>query len=188
MAALPRHVLLVLDAAYAEYVRRNDYESGIELVATFDNVVMTRTFSKIYGLAALRLGWAYCPFHVADVLNRIRGPFNVSAPAIAAGTAAMTDQAFVDEAAGHNEIWLPWLTKELQSLGLSVTPSAGNFVLVHFSTEEKKCARAADHYLQDHGYILRQMDSYGIPTALRLSIGTEEANQSLIECLRNFLQ
>ena len=103
-AGLPKRVLLVLDAAYAEYVRRNDYESGIELVSTFDNVVMTRTFSKIYGLAGLRLGWAYCPAHVADVLNRIRGPFNVSAPAMAAGAAAIADQAFVERAVAHNEV------------------------------------------------------------------------------------
>ena len=89
MPALPPHVLLVLDAAYAEYVRRNDYESGIELVATTDNVVMMRTFSKIYGLAALRLGWMYGPAHIVDAINRIRGPFNVNAPAIAAGIAAL---------------------------------------------------------------------------------------------------
>ena len=91
-------MLLVLDAAYAEYVRRNDYESGIELAGSADNVVMTRTFSKIYGLAGLRLGWAYGPAHVIDALNRIRGPFNVSAPAIAAGVAALGDRAHLDKA------------------------------------------------------------------------------------------
>ena len=95
---LPPHVLLVLDAAYAEYVQRNDYESGIELVATTDNVVMTRTFSKIYGLAALRLGWMYGPAHVVDAINRVRGPFNVNAPAIAAGIAAIRDSAHVERA------------------------------------------------------------------------------------------
>jgi histidinol-phosphate aminotransferase len=131
-AGLPPGVLLVLDAAYAEFVRRNDYESGIELVSTFGNVVMTRTFSKIHGLAGLRLGWAYCPAHVADVLNRIRGPFNVSAPALAAGAAAITDKSFVEAAATHNETWLSWLAAELAALGLTVTPSVGNFVLMHF--------------------------------------------------------
>ena len=95
-AGLPGDCLLVLDAAYAEYVRRNDYEAGIELVSQFDNVVMTRTFSKIHGLAALRLGWAYCPEHVADTLNRIRGPFNVSAPALAAGVGAIADRDFAE--------------------------------------------------------------------------------------------
>ena len=109
-AGLPGNVLLVIDAAYAEYVRRNDYESGIELVATNENVVMTRTFSKIYGLAALRLGWMYGPAHVVAAINRIRGPFNVSSPAIAAGIAALEDSAHVEKARAHNDRWLQWLT------------------------------------------------------------------------------
>ena len=125
-------MLLVLDAAYAEYVRRNDYESGIELVATTDNVVMTRTFSKIYGLAALRLGWMYGPAHVVDAINRIRGPFNVNAPAIAAGIAAIRDTAHVERSREHNTRWLAWLTEEIGKLGLTVTPSVANFVLIHF--------------------------------------------------------
>ena len=108
----------MLDAAYCEYVRRNDYEAGLELVATTDNTVMTRTFSKIYGLAALRLGWAYCPAAVADVLNRVRGPFNVTAPAIAAGVAALADRAHVETAVAHNDKWLPWVTAEIEKLGL----------------------------------------------------------------------
>src|SRR6266508_3776091 len=115
---LPRHVLLVLDAAYAEYVRRNDYEVGIELVATSENVVMTRTFSKIYGLAALRLGWLYGPAHVVDAVNRIRGPFNVNAPSIAAGVAALADVAHVERSREHNEKWLAWLTDEIRKVGL----------------------------------------------------------------------
>ena len=106
-------MLLVLDAAYAEYVRKNDYEAGIELVATTHNTVMTRTFSKIYGLASLRIGWAYCPTEIADALNRIRGPFNVSGPAIAAGVAALADQAWVQRAVEHNEIWLARMTEAL---------------------------------------------------------------------------
>ena len=186
-AGLPGVVLLVLDAAYAEYVRRNDYESGIELVATFDNVVMTRTFSKIHGLAALRLGWAYCPAHIADVLNRIRGPFNVSAPAIAAGTAAMGDQAFVENAVHHNDRWLPWLTAELEALGLAVTPSVANFVLVHFPGEGGKTSAAADSYLVSKGFVLRRMEAYGLPSALRLTVGTEDANRGVVVALRDFL-
>ena len=102
-AGLPARTLLVLDAAYAEYVRRNDYESGIELAATAENVVMTRTFSKIYGLAGLRIGWCYAPAHIVDALNRIRGPFNVSVPAIAAGVAALGDRAHVERAVAHND-------------------------------------------------------------------------------------
>src|SRR6476659_6518811 len=123
---LPGDVLLVLDAAYAEYVQRNDYESGIELVAATDNVVMTRTFSKIYGLAALRLGWMYGPAHVVDAVNRIRGPFNVNGPAIAAGIAAIRDTAHVEKSRAHNTRWLAWLTEEIGKLGLTVTPSAAN--------------------------------------------------------------
>jgi len=186
-AGLPAGVLLVLDAAYAEYVRRNDYEAGIELVATSENVVMTRTYSKIFGLAALRLGWAYCPAHVADVLNRVRGPFNISAPAIAAGVAAIEDDEFVERAVAHNETWLPWVTNQLSGLGLEVTPSVGNFVLVHFPADERHNAHAADAFLQDHGFVVRRMDAYGLPGALRVTIGTEEANRGLAACLKAFL-
>jgi len=131
---LAPEVLLVLDAAYAEYVRCDDYKSGIELVGRADNVVTCRTFSKIYGQAALRLGWLYGPAHVVDALNRIRGPFNVSQPAIAAGVAAMGDVAHTETAAKHNARWLPWLAQEIGKLGLTVTPSVANFVLVHFPT------------------------------------------------------
>ncbi len=181
---LPSHVMLVLDAAYAEFVQSNDYESGLSLVAEADNVVMTRTFSKIYGLAALRLGWVYCPAHVADVLNRIRGPFNVSAAAIAAGVAALGDHAFVEEAIAYNSKWLRWLSSEISGLGLRVTPSAGNFVLVHF--EGKTTAQDADHWLLDHGIVVRRMESYGMPQALRISVGTEEGNRHLINTLKSF--
>ena len=186
-AGLPGNVLLILDAAYAEYVRRNDYEAGLELVATSANVVMTRTFSKIYGLAALRLGWAYCPAHVADVLNRVRGPFNISGPAIAAGAAAMADHDFVERAVAHNDTWLPWLSRELSGFGLDVTPSVGNFVLVHFPAATGRNAHAADAYLQENGFVVRRMDAYGLPGALRISIGTEEANRGLASCLKAFM-
>jgi histidinol-phosphate aminotransferase len=187
-AGLPKGCLLVLDAAYAEYVRRNDYESGIELVATNENVVMTRTFSKIYGLASLRLGWIYCPSHIADVLNRIRGPFNVGAPALAAGAAAIADKAHVELAVAHNDQWLAWLTAELEKLGLKVTPSVGNFLLIHFPTEAKHNAAAADAYLTSRGIILRRMDGYGLPTTLRLTVGSEEANRAVIATLSEFLK
>lgn len=186
-AGLPKNVMLVLDAAYAEYVRRNDYEAGMELVSTSENVVMTRTFSKIHGLAALRIGWAYCPAHVADVLNRVRGPFNMNAPAIAAGAAAIADQEFVERAISHNENWLPWLTQELVAIGLTVTPSVGNFVLVHFPSDPKHNAHAADAYLQENGFVVRRMDAYGLPGALRITVGTEEANRGLVSCLKAFL-
>ncbi len=184
---LPEHVLLVLDAAYAEYVQRNDYESGIELVATTDNVVMTRTFSKIYGLAALRLGWLYGPAHIVDAINRIRGPFNVNAPAIAAGIAAIRDAAHVDRARAHNTHWLAWLTDEIGRLGLAVTPSAANFVLIHFPEIKGRTAKDADAFLTKRGLILRQVGAYKLPNALRMSVGTEEANRLVVQALREFL-
>lgn len=185
--ALPGHVLLVLDAAYAEYVKRNDYEAGIELVATTENTVMTRTFSKIYGLAALRLGWVYCPAGIADVLNRIRGPFNVTAPAIAAGIAAMADRAHIDTAVAHNETWLPWMTAELEKIGLTVTPSVGNFILVHFPHGTPRNADAADAFLKTRAIILRKMGAYGLPGALRLTIGTEAENRATLAALSEFM-
>ena len=186
-AGLPRSCVLVLDAAYAEYVRRNDYESGIELVSTNDNVVMTRTFSKIHGLASLRLGWAYCPTHIADVLNRIRGPFNVGTPALLAGAAAIADRAHVERAIAHNDEWLAWLTSELGALDLQVTPSVGNFLLVHFPQRTEHSAAKADAFLTAHGIILRRMDGYGLPGALRLTVGSEEANRAVIAALKEFL-
>jgi histidinol-phosphate aminotransferase len=185
--SLPAHVLLVLDAAYAEYVQRNDYESGIELVATTDNVVMTRTFSKIYGLAALRLGWMYGPAHVVDAINRIRGPFNVNGPAIAAGIAAIGDTAHVEKSRAHNTRWLAWLTEEIGKLGLPVTPSAANFVLIHFPETKGRTAKEADAFLTKRGLILRQVGVYKLPNALRMSVGTEEANRLVVQALKEFL-
>jgi histidinol-phosphate aminotransferase len=186
-AGLRDDVLLVLDAAYAEYVRANDYEAGIELVATTDNTVMTRTFSKIYGLASLRLGWAYCPEGVADALNRIRGPFNVSGPAIAAGTAALEDQGQVQRAVTHNEIWRRRMAEVLAGLGLETTPSAANFLLVHFPKGNGQSAREADAYLHERRIILRRMDEYGFPGALRMTVGTEDENRAVLDALAAFM-
>ena len=186
-AGLPPHVLFVLDAAYAEYVRRNDYESGIELVATSENVVMCRTFSKIYGLAALRLGWLYGPAHIVDALNRIRGPFNVNAPAIAAGIAALADTAHVEKARAHNEKWLTWLSEEIGKLGLKVTPSVGNFLLIHFPDTPGNSAADADRLLTSRGCVLRAVKAYKLPNALRMSVGTEEANRLVVKTLAEFM-
>jgi histidinol-phosphate aminotransferase len=187
-AALPPGVLLVIDAAYADYVVRNDYESGIELVATSDNVVMCRTFSKIHGLAALRLGWLYGPAHVVDALNRIRGPFNVSQPAIAAGIAAIQDAAHLEKSVAHNTRWLAWLTEEIGRLGLTVTPSVGNFVLIHFPAATGHSAKEADAFLTARGLILRQVSAYRLPNALRMTVGTEEANRLTVAALGEFLK
>ena len=185
-AALPPDVLLVLDA-YAEYVRNNDYGSGLELVSEFDNVVMTRTFSKIHGLGALRLGWLYGPAHICDALNRIRAPFNVNGPALEAGVAAIGDTTHVERSLVHNERWLGWLTNELRALGLVVTPSVCNFVLVTFPREVGRTASDADAYLLEHGLILRAVKAYGLQDSLRLTIGTEEANRLVVSTLAAFL-
>src|SRR5262245_7265149 len=184
---LPDGVLLVLDAAYAEYVRKNDYEAGIELVATTENTVMTRTFSKIYGLAALRIGWAYCPTAVADALNRIRGPFNVSGPAIAAGVASLDDPGWMQRAVEHNEICRARMTDELFNLGLDVTPSAANFLLLHFPKGNGKSAPAADKFLHERRIILRRVEEYGLPGALRMTIGTDEENRAVLDALTAFM-
>ena len=186
-AGLPASALLVLDAAYAEYVRRNDYEAGIELVATSENVVMLRTFSKIYGLAALRIGWMYGPAQVIDTVNRVRPAFNVNAAAIAAGAAALSDPAHVERAVAHNAQWLPWLTEKLQALGFEVTPSAGNFILIHFPRERGRTAKEADEFLVRRGLVLRRLEAYHLPDALRMTVGTEEANRLVVSALSEFL-
>ena len=187
-AALPPRVVLVLDAAYAEYVQKNDYESGIELVSSSDNVVMTRTFSKIYGLANLRIGWLYGPDHIVDALNRIRGPFNMTGPAIAAGAAAVEDREFTRAAAEHNAIWLPRLTAALEAIGLTVLPSVGNFVLALFPDEDGRSAPDADAFLLSHNIIVRRMEAYHLPNALRISVGSAEANEAVVAALADFLK
>jgi len=184
---LPPHVLLVIDAAYAEYVRRNDYESGIELVATSHNVVMTRTFSKIHGLAGVRLGWMFGPAPIVAAINRIRVPFHVNWPAMAAGIAAIEDVEHQERAREHNTRWLAWLSQEIGKLGLTVTPSVANFVLIHFPQTKGRTAKEADAFLTARGLILRQVGAYKLPNALRLSVGSEEANRLVVAALKEFV-
>jgi histidinol-phosphate aminotransferase len=184
---LPSHALLVLDAAYSDYVSRNDYEIGIELVATTENTVMTHTFSKIHGLAALRIGWMFGPIHIVDAVNRIRGPFNVSTPGMLAAVAAIEDSAHQEMSRLHTEKWRNWLTVEIRKLGLRVTPSVANFVLIHFPTEKGRTAAEADAFLTGRGLVLRALNNYHLPQALRMTIGTEEANRLVVEGLRDFM-
>jgi histidinol-phosphate aminotransferase len=186
-AGLPEDVLLVIDAAYAEYVRRNDYTAGIELVDRAANVVMTRTFSKLFGLAALRLGWLYAPPNVIDVLQRLRGPFNVSTPAQVAGVAALEDQDHQERSRAHNERWLPWLAEALAGLGLQVHPSIANFVLVEFTPDGPNSAAAASAWLERRGVIARPMAAYGLPQCLRISVGLEAENRAAVDALREFV-
>jgi histidinol-phosphate aminotransferase len=185
--ALRKDIILVIDAAYAEFTDNADYSAGAELVDTGQNTVMLRTFSKIYGLAALRLGWGYFPDSIADVMNRVRGPFNVSAPAQAAGIAALGDKEHVAKSKAHNDKWLPKVAGELKKLGLNVTPSLGNFVLARFP-KKHQTASHANAFLMERGIILREMAGYGLPDYLRISIGTEEENRALVEALGEFLK
>jgi len=182
-AGLPKDVLLVIDAAYAEYVTAKDYEAGTLLVTRNDNVVMTRTFSKLYGLAGLRLGWLYAPAAVCDVLNRIRGPFNTSTLQQQVGAAAVRDRDHFWKAVAHNSKWLPWITGEIRKTGLRVDDSAANFVLIHFPKGEKN-AQAADAYLMRNGVILRGVASYGLPDCLRMTVGTEEQNRLAVSLIQ----
>jgi histidinol-phosphate aminotransferase len=185
-AGLPAHVLLVIDAAYGEFVDAPDYDTGLELARVHANVVITRTFSKIHGLAALRLGWAFVPQAVADVLNRIRGPFPTSPLQQQAGAAAIADTAHVTKVAAHNAQWRGWLMQEIRGAGLRVDDSVANFVLIHFAPGLKD-AKAADAFLTARGVILRGVGAYGLPDALRLTVGTEEANRAVVAALRDFM-
>ncbi|HEY8261930.1 MAG TPA: histidinol-phosphate transaminase [Methylosinus sp.] len=185
--ALPPHVLLVVDAAYAEYVRREDYSPALELASARENVAMTRTFSKIYGLAGLRLGWGYGPAHVVDAMNRIRDPFNVSSAAMVAGVAAIEDRAHLEAAVAHNARWLPELTRAIEALGLEVLPSVANFIAIRFPEEPGRTAADADRFLTARGLVLRAIGAYGMPEFLRLTIGSEEANRLVIAALGEFV-
>lgn len=183
---LPKKAILVLDGAYAEYVEREDYEAGVALVDELDNVVMTRTFSKIYGLAGLRIGWGYGSDHIVDALNRIRPPFNVSSLGSAAGIAALEDVAHIEKSIAHNSRWLPWLTQEITALGLEVLPSVANFIAIRFPDTPGQTADDADHFLTERGLILRAIKAYGMGEFLRLTIGSEEANRLVVDALREF--
>ena len=185
-AGLPSHVILVIDGAYAEYPEVANYSDGCDLVTEHENVVVLRTFSKIYGLSALRLGWSYAPTAIADVLNRIRGPFNVSTPAIAAGIAAIEDIAFTAATRAFNNRELKRLESALRKIGLKVHPSIANFILVEFPSS-KHSAAEANRFLTERGLIVREVANYGLPQCLRISIGMEEDNNAVIHALSDFL-
>jgi histidinol-phosphate aminotransferase len=177
-------VLLVLDSAYAEYVTRPDYDPGQALVDAHDNVVMTRTFSKIYGLGGMRLGWCYAPPAIIDVLGRVRGPFNVNASAMAAGIAALAEPGWIEQSVAHNTAWRGRLAAALTAAGLKVWPSEGNFALVDFGSAAR--AKAADQHLRARGLIVRAMGAYQLPQCLRVTIGTAEECQMVIDALVGF--
>jgi histidinol-phosphate aminotransferase len=183
-AGLPEHVLLVLDAAYAEYLDRPDYDPGTALVDATANTVMTRTFSKMFGLGGLRLGWAYASPAVVDLLNRARSPFNVSGLAHDAGIAALAAPGWVEHCRTHNTAERARVTGVLSQAGIRITPSEANFVLADFGTPAR--ADAADAHLREHGLIVRRVGGYGLPHCLRITIGTAEENDLLLDALQDF--
>ncbi|WND04024.1 histidinol-phosphate transaminase [Temperatibacter marinus] len=180
-AGLPAHVILVLDAAYGECADAEDYQAGEALVEAFDNVIMTRTFSKLYALAALRVGWAYGSEAILDPLHRVRMPFNVNTAAQAAALAAVDDQEHLKKAVFYNKKWREILTAELVAMGLNVVPSQTNFLLVEFP---EGTAENVYEYLMKNGYILRYLPGQGLPNHIRLTIGSEQENNSVIALIK----
>lgn len=185
-ACLPAGVLLVIDAAYAEYIDEPDYSWGANLVDDPGATVVTRTFSKIYGLGGVRLGWGYCPPEVADVLNRLRNPFNVSSIAQAAGLAALGDRDFVARARAHNERVRAWTRDQLLAAGFDVPLSHGNFVLVRLPKKAGRDALAADAFLRARGLIARRMAAYQLPDCLRITIGLDDEMAVLVTAMNDF--
>jgi len=185
--SLPGDVLLVIDGAYREFVDDASFQDGLDLARGRENIVVTRTFSKLHGLAALRVGWGYGSRDVIDAMDRIRLPFNVNIPAQEAALAALADEEFQKRSLELVWRWRPWLTQQIGGLGLEVTPSAANFVLIHFPATPGRTAAEAEAFLAKKGLLVRHVASYGLPNALRITIGLEEHNRGVVEGLREFL-
>ncbi len=183
---VPSHVLLVIDAAYAEYTEGEDYTSGLEWVEDRPNLVVTRTFSKIYGLAGLRVGWAYTSQPIVDVINRIRAPFNVNSIAQRAAIEALEDQEWVRQARDHTSLWRSWLQEQLDRLKLNYIPGSGNFVLIDFSQASKSAAEVYQE-LGRRGMIVRPTTPYKLPHHLRVTIGKGSEMEEFIEHLQDIL-
>ena len=181
--ALPEQALLVLDGAYAEYVE--NYDGGAALVAARENVVMTRTFSKLYGLGGLRVGWGYGPAHVIDVLNRIRGPFNLSQAALATAEAAVRDRAWAEKCREDNTRLRAWLAEALAEHGVPSDTSTANFILARFA--DRAQAEACDDYLKTQGLIVRRVAGYNLPHCLRISVGDESSCRRVAHAVGQFM-
>ncbi len=186
-SGLPSDVLFVIDGAYAEYVTCDDYDNACGLVDEFDNVVVTRTFSKIYGLSALRAGWAYCPTAVVDILQRIRSPFNVNSPAMAAAIAAVNDVNYIDRVRLHTADWQQRIQKELGALGIRVIPSVANFYLLNFNECEGKSALDAAGFLETEGIIPRPVSTSDGDDVLRITVGLDAENEAVIKALTKYM-
>ncbi|MFM9828795.1 MAG: histidinol-phosphate transaminase [Sphingomonas sp.] len=188
-AGLPKSVLLVIDQAYAEYIDADDDDHGLHLAMTEPNVLVTRTFSKIYGLAAERIGWGYAAPAIIEAMHRIRLPFNITTAGQHAAIAAVHDQAFVEAARAHNATWRAWLSDEVAAMGnhgLRVVPSRANFLLVLF--EGAVTAEIAYKGLMARGYIVRWLPGQGLPHGLRITIGTEAETRGLAAALRDVME
>ncbi|GAA4227731.1 histidinol-phosphate transaminase [Sagittula sp. NFXS13] len=179
---LPDQCLLVLDGAYAEYVE--GYDGGAKLVDMRNNVVMTRTFSKLYGLGGLRVGWGYGPRHVIDVLNRVRGPFNLSSTALAAAEAALRDTAYAEKCRNDNTRLRTILSEALAEHGVPCDTSVANFVLARFADQQE--AEDCDLYLQKQGLIVRRVAGYNLPNCLRITVGDEPSVRRVAYCIGQF--
>ena len=177
-------VILVVDEAYAEYVTEPDWETSFGLARDSENIVVTRTFSKIHGLGGLRIGFGYAPLKVAEAVDRIRLPFNVSVPGIEAAVAALGDDAHQQASRDLIHTWRPRMTQAIRGFGFEVLPSAGNFVLVRFRDVDQ--AQRANDYLNSKGVIVRPVGGYGLPEALRITIGTEDQNRAVLDALSEF--
>lgn len=181
---LPPQVLLVLDGAYAEYVE--GYDGGAAMVNARENVVMTRTFSKLHGLGGLRIGWGYGPAHVMAVLNRLRGPFNLSNTQLDVAEAALGDAAHITRSLSENARLRDWLADRLNAVGVATDRSFANFVLARFASAEQ--AAACNAALLADGLIVRQVSSYGLPEALRITVGDESACRRVAHVIDRFME
>ncbi len=179
---LPPQTLLVLDGAYAEYV--DGFDAGKAVIDARQNVFMTRTFSKIYGLGGLRVGWGYGPNEIVDVLNRVRGPFNMSNAALAAAEAAVRDTDYTSKCRTENARWRDWIASALAEIGVPSDTSTANFILARFANEKE--AVACNEFLLSKGIIVRHPKGYGFPHCLRITVGDESACRRVVHAVAQF--
>jgi histidinol-phosphate aminotransferase len=186
-SGLPSHVLLIVDGAYAEYATHDDYDDSTGLVEKHENVIVTRTFSKIYGLSALRIGWAYCPLSIIDILQRIRSPFNANSPAMTAAIAAVKDEEYIENVRTHTAAWQLRMQNELGALGIGVIPSASNFYLLDFNQCKGKSANEAASSLESQGIIPRPVNAAAGDDVLRITVGLDSENEAVIAALTQYM-
>ena len=178
---VPKNIIVVLDGAYAEYVMKDDYDGGFSLVEEFENIIITRTFSKAFGLAGLRIGWCYTSEKIAHILNKVKGPFNTQSLSQEMAIIALEDKEYLENVVNNNHIVKKWFEDELKKLDINVHSSEGNFSFVEISTER---AKTISSHLMNEGILVRQLDSYGLPNCLRITIGTKDEMEATIQSLK----